>query len=70
MKIFEYAVIYHPLATKEQQDRAEKPKSVLIVDVKRILANNDKEATILASRDIPEDYTNKLDLVEIAIRPF
>lgn len=69
-KIFEYAVLHHPVATKEQQERGDKPKSTLIVDVKRVLANNEKEAAMLAARDIPEEYTDKLDRVEIALRPF
>ena len=69
-KIFEYAVIHHPVATKDQQDRGEKPKSELVVDVKRVLANNEKEAAMLAARDIPAEYTDKLDRVEIALRPF
>ncbi len=70
MKLYEYAVIYNPLQTKEQNDRGEKPKSVLIVDVKRVLAGSDKEATMLAARDIPIDYADKLEQVEIALRPF
>ena len=70
MKLFEYAVIYNPLPTKDQVDRGEKPKSELVVDVKRVLSNSDKEAAMLAARDIPETYTDKLDRVEIALRPF
>jgi hypothetical protein len=70
VKIYEYAVIYHPLATKDQQDRGDKPKSELLVDVKRVLAGSDKEAMMLAARDIPDAYTGKLDRVEIALRPF
>lgn len=69
-KIFEYAVIYHPVATKDQTERGEKPKDELLVDVTRVLANNDKEAAMLAARSIPEAYTDKLDRVEIALRPF
>lgn len=70
MKLFEYAAIYQPLPTKDQQERGEKPKAKLIVDVTRVLANNEKEAMMLAARDIPADYTDKLDSVEIALRPF
>lgn len=70
MKLYEYAVIYNPLPTKDENERGEKPKSKLIVDVKRILSNSDKEAMMLAARDIPADYTDKLDRVEIALRPF
>lgn len=69
-KLFEYAVIYHPIATKDQKDAGENPKDVLLVDVTRILAGNDKEAAMLAARAIPETYTDKLDRVEIALRPF
>ncbi len=63
-------MIYNPLPTKEQNERGEKPKSELIVDVKRVLSNSDKEAMMLAARDIPQDFTDKLDRVEIALRPF
>lgn len=70
MKLYEYAVIYNPLPTKDENERGEKPRSELIVDVKRILSNSDKEAMMLAARDIPEKYTDKLDRVEIALRPF
>lgn len=70
MKLYEYAVIYTPLQTEDQMKRGEKPKSELIVDVTRVLSNNDKEAMMLAARSIPEAYTDKLDRVEIALRPF
>ena len=70
MKLFEYAVIFNPIQTQEQKDLGEKPKSELIVDVTRILSNNEKEAMMMAARAIPESYTTKLDQVEIAIRPF
>lgn len=70
MKLYEYAAIFNPIATKEQNERGDKPKSLLIVDVKRVLANSDKEAMMLAARDIPAEYTDKLDRVEIALRPF
>jgi hypothetical protein len=70
MKLYEYAVIFNPLPTKEQNERGEKPKAELIVDVKRVLSNSDKEAMMLAAREIPAEYTDKLDRVEIAMRPF
>ena len=70
MKLYEYAVIYSPIATKDEQERGEKPKSKLIVDVTRVLCNDDKEAAMLAARAIPTDYTDKLDRIQIAIRPF
>lgn len=70
MKLFEYAVIYNPKPTKDQMERGENPKSELVVDVTRVLANNDKEAMMLAARSIPEKYTDKLDQLDIACRPF
>lgn len=70
MKLYEYAVIYNPLPTKDQKERGETPKSELIVDVTRVLSNNEKEASMMAARAIPETYTDKLDRVEIALRPF
>lgn len=69
-RLYEYAVIYNPKATKEQQDKGETPASTLVVDVTRILANNDKEAQMIAARAIPGEYMTRLDRVEVAIRPF
>lgn len=70
-KLFEYAVIYHP---KEKKDAAGNPletkKSIIVTDVTRVLATSDKEVGMLAAKSIPEDYTDKLDDVEIVIRPF
>jgi hypothetical protein len=70
MKLYEYAVIFNPLPTKDENERGEKPKAKLVVDVTRTLANDDKEAMMLAARAIPAEYTDKLDRVEIALRPF
>ena len=70
MKLYEYAVLYHPTQTKEQKERGESAKSKLIVDVTRVLAAGEKEAAMLAARSIPEEYADKLDKVEIALRPF
>ena len=44
--------------------------SILIVDVKRMIAKSDNEVAIKAAREIPEEYLDKLEQVEIAIRPF
>jgi hypothetical protein len=70
-KLFEYAVIYHP---KEKKDAAGNPleskRSIIVTDVTRVLATSDKEVGMLAAKSIPEDYTDKLEDVEIVIRPF
>jgi len=70
-KLFEYAVLYHP---KEKKDAAGNPleekKSILVTDVTRVLAQSDKEVAMLAAKSIPKEYDDKLDRVEIVIRPF
>lgn len=70
-KLFEYAVLYHP---KEKKDAAGNPletkKSIIVTDVKRVLAISDKEVGMLAAKSIPPEYEDKLDDVEIVIRPF
>ena len=63
-------MLHHPVPTKDEKERGEKPKSELIVDVTQVLAFSDKEALMLATRAIPEEYADKLDQVEIAVRPF
>lgn len=70
MKLYEFAIIYKPATTKEQQDKGEKAKASLLVDVTRVLAANDAEAQMIAARAIPETHIDKLDRVEIALRPF
>jgi hypothetical protein len=40
------------------------------VDVTRVLAGSDKEAMMLAARAIPDKFTEQLEQVEIALRPF
>jgi len=70
MKLFEYAVLYHPVPTKDELDRGITPPSELLVEVETVLARSDKEALMVATRAIPEEYADKLDRVEIALRPF
>ena len=70
-KLFEYAVVYHP---KEKKDAAGNPletkKSILVSTPQFILAGSDKEVAMLAAKSIPGEYDDKLEDVEICIRPF
>jgi hypothetical protein len=70
-KLFEYAVLYHP---KEKKDAAGNPletkKSLIVTPLTTILAGSDKEVAMLAAKAIPAEYDDKLEDVEIAIRPF
>lgn len=69
-KLFEYAVLYHPKPTKEQNERGETPKSILVTEPTVILATSDQEVSIKAAQSIGADYVEKLDDVEIVVRPF
>lgn len=70
MKLFEFAILYHPMQTKEDADKGVRPNSEIVVDVTRVLAKDVNEVTLLAARKIPENLLDKLDRVEVAVRPF
>lgn len=69
-KLFEYVIIHHPRQTKEDRDAGTIPASLLLKDVQRVLAINPADVQILAARQIPTEYLDKLDTVEIGVRPF
>ena len=65
-QIFEYAIIWHP--SKEQDKNGEKAK--ILVEPTVVLSESEQNVTILASRQIPEDYLSQLNQIDIAVRPF
>lgn len=69
-KLFEYAVLYHPKPSKEEADRGETPKSEVLIPPKSILASSDQQVGMLAARAIPDTHVDKLDEIEIVVRPF
>jgi hypothetical protein len=70
-KLFEYAVLFHPKEKKDAAGNAlEVKRSILVQDVTRVLAVSDKEVGMLAAKAIPAEYDDKLEDVEIVIRPF
>lgn len=69
-KLFEFAVLYHPKPTKTQQDAGETPKSEVLIAPTQILASHEAQAATLVGRAIPETYIDKLDDIEVIIRPF
>ena len=69
-QLFEYAVLYHPKPTRDQLDAGVTPTSVVVQEPKRILATNQTEISILAARELPADYLNRLNEIEILVRPF
>jgi hypothetical protein len=65
-KLFEYAVVFNP--NKEETKSGEKPK--IVIKPTTILAKNEKEVNFIAARSIPEDFADKIDRLDIAVRPF
>lgn len=63
-KLFEYAIILHGGDVKDAE------KSKLIADVSRVIASSEEQAIMLAAREIPEEYLDVLDRVQVVIRPF
>lgn len=66
MKVYEYVIFLNP---KKKEGEPEE-KARLLGDRKTILAANEKQAGIIASRDIPEEFIDRLEEIEVALRPF
>jgi hypothetical protein len=66
MKLFQYAIIWLP----NEQQKKDGQKERLIKDITSILAVDDQTARILVAKQIPDEYDNQLDQVQIALRPF
>lgn len=69
-KLYEYAVLHHPKAKKDVAGNEQQAKSTILTDVTRVLAATPDEVSILAARTIPVEYLDKLEQVEIVVRPF
>lgn len=70
-KLFEFAAIHHPKAKSDEDKKAGRhPKSVLLLEPKRVLARDEKEVAIKAARELPDNVLDDLENVEIVIRPF
>lgn len=66
MKLFDYAVIYHGKKDKDGEV-VEKP---VVIKKDCILGHDEKQIALIAAREIPEIYLDKLDKVEVIVRPF
>lgn len=69
-KLYSYAVIFHPKPTKDTAGNDTTPKSEIMIKPTDILATDDKQVAMIATRQIPKEYEDKLDLVEVIVRPF
>ena len=64
--IYQFVIFYIP--TPEEIKKGSKP--YILAGPTTILSSDTSSATILAARQIPEKYIEKLENVEIAVRPF
>jgi hypothetical protein len=69
-KLFEYAVLFHPKSKRNNAGEDITEPSTIISTPKVVLAQSDKEVGMKAAREVPKDYEDKLDDIEIVIRPF
>ena len=66
-KLFQYAIIWHPT---EKQVKEDSTKSKLVKPLDTILAIDEKSVLMTAAMNIPTEYKEQLDQVEIVVRPF
>ena len=69
-QLWEYAVLYHPRSRKDAEEKGVEQRSVLLVGVTHVVASGEQEVRVLAARALPEEYLDRLDDVEIVVRPF
>lgn len=61
-KLFEYAILYFPARKKEKPE--------IIKDLERVIATSEQEVVMIAAKQIPAEYDDKLDQIEFVIRSF
>lgn len=67
-KLFQFAILYHEKIYHE--GNREEIKSKTIVPIGTILAQDDKVAILQIAKQIPDEYSEKLQDIEILLRPF
>lgn len=65
-RLFSYAVIQHP--TKKESEEGKRSK--LVISPEYVLARNDHEVIMQATRGIPAEMMENADRLEVAVRPF
>jgi len=66
-KLFQYAILWHPTEKQVKEDGA---KSKIIKDLSSVLAADTEIAKTLIAMDIPTEYKEQLEQIEILVRPF
>lgn len=65
-QLFEYAVLLHP-SSKENENQE---PSKIIVEKTTTLATSSEKVAMEAVMSIPAEYKNRLDEIEVVVRPF
>lgn len=65
--LFQYAILWHPT---EKQVKEEGAKAKVLVELTTILASDQQSVMMTAAMNIPNEYKEQLDQIDIAIRPF
>jgi hypothetical protein len=68
-RLFTYAVLYHPKVVKDAAGNEIQEKSSILAGPTSAVTTTDAEAQIIASRSIPDNFLDKLEQVEIVVRP-
>lgn len=69
-KLFDYAILYHPREKKDAAGNPIETKKSQLIKRDTVLAVSDKEVGMLAAKSLPDEYLDKLEDVEIIVRPF
>lgn len=68
--LYQFTVLYLPKETKDQSGNDTTPASAIVVPPTWILAGSTNEVAIKAAKQIPDEYNNKLDQVQVLVKPF
>lgn len=68
LKLFSYAVLFHKKEIKDGKE--EYIGADVIIEPKTATAKNDKDLLFKIIREVPANYAETPDRVEILIRPF
>lgn len=64
--LFQVAAILRPTQKEAEEGKAE----TLILEPRWKIAANDQVAAMLATREVDEQYADKMDRVAVLVRPF
>jgi hypothetical protein len=64
LRLFQYTVLLHPVKDDE------KTKTTFLVEPTMKLAKDERALSMTIAKEIPEEYMDRLEDVEILIRPF